>query len=256
MELKKFSSAEFGSVRTSIIDNQIYFVGKDVAECLGYSDPNKAIAMHVDDEDKLNDKMSSSLGQRGGWFINESGLYFLIMSSKLPKAKKFKRWVTSEVLPSIRKTGMYATDQLLDNPDLAIAVFTQLKEERRRVRELETINLIQNQQILEMKPKVSYHDKILQNPDVVPITTIAKDYGYSAKKFNALLHEMSIQFKKGRIWFLYQKYADQGYTQSKTFDENGHTFMHTYWTQKGRLFLYDFLKNEGILPMIEKEDHE
>ena len=164
MELKKFSSAEFGSVRTSIIDNQIYFVGKDVAECLGYSDPNKAIAMHVDDEDKLNDKMSSSLGQRGGWFINESGLYSLIMSSKLPKAKEFKRWVTSEVLPSIRKTGMYATDQLLDNPDLAIAVFTQLKEERRRVRELETINLIQNQQILEMKPKVSYHDKILQNP--------------------------------------------------------------------------------------------
>ena len=256
MQLLKFENNEFGSIRTISIDNQPWFVGKDVAECLGYTNPAKAIRDHVETEDKGVNEMFTPGGKQDLQIINESGLYSLIMSSKLPKAKEFKRWVTSEVLPSIRKTGMYATDQLLDNPDLAIAVFTQLKEERRRVRELETINLIQNQQILEMKPKVSYHDKILQNPDVVPITTIAKDYGYSAKKFNALLHEMSIQFKKGRIWFLYQKYADQGYTQSKTFDENGHTFMHTYWTQKGRLFLYDFLKNEGILPMIEKEDHE
>ena len=256
MELKKFDSAEFGSVRTSVINNQIYFVGKDVAECLEYADPNKAIAMHVDNEDKLNDKTSSSLGQRGGWLINESGLYSLIMSSKLPKAKEFKHWVTSEVLPSIRKNGMYATDQLLDNPDLAIAVFTQLKEERERRKELETIALIQNQQIQEMHPKVSYHDKILQNPETVKVTFIAKDYGYSPQAFNKLLHEFGIQFNQHGNWLLYQKYADQGYTHSKTFDVHGHTRMHMYWTQKGRLFLYDFLKNEGILPMIEKEDAE
>ena len=111
--LKVFENEEFGSIRTLEINGKPYFVGKDVAEVLGYVDPNKAIAVHIDDEDKLNDKTALSLGQRGGWLINESGLYSLILSSKLPTAKKFKRWVTSEVLPSIRKTGMYATDELL-----------------------------------------------------------------------------------------------------------------------------------------------
>lgn len=107
MEIQIFKSVEFGSVRTLEIDGVIYFVGKDVAQALGYADTNKAIAMHVDDEDKLNDKTASSLGQRGGWLITESGLYSLILSSKLPNAKKFKRWVTAEILPSIRKTGSY-----------------------------------------------------------------------------------------------------------------------------------------------------
>lgn len=102
-----FRNDEFGEVRTTIIDNNPWFVGKDVAEILGYSDTNKAVAMHVNDEDKLNDKTASSLGQRGGWFINESGLYSLILSSKLSQAKSFKRWITSEVLPQIRKTGGY-----------------------------------------------------------------------------------------------------------------------------------------------------
>lgn len=108
MEIQIFKSVEFGSVRTLEIDRVIYFVGKDVAQALGYADTNKAIAMHVDDEDKLNDKTASSLGQRGGWLITESGLYSLILSSKLPTAKKFKHWVTAEILPSIRKTGSYS----------------------------------------------------------------------------------------------------------------------------------------------------
>lgn len=110
-QLKIFENEEFGQVRTINIDGEPWFVGKDVAEILGYVDPNKAIAMHVDEEDKLNDKMASSLGQRGGWLINESGLYGLILSSKLPSARKFKHWVTSEVLPAIRKTGIYDMDE-------------------------------------------------------------------------------------------------------------------------------------------------
>lgn len=104
-ELEILKNEEFGEIRIIMIDNEPWFVGKDVAEILGYVDANKAISMHIDEDDKLNDKTASSLGQRGGWFINESGLYSLILSSKLPTAKKFKRWVTSEVLPSIRKTG-------------------------------------------------------------------------------------------------------------------------------------------------------
>ncbi len=134
MQLLRFDNNEFGSIRTISIDNQPWFVGKDVAECLGYSNPAKAIRDHVETEDKGVNEMFTPGGKQDLQIINESGLYSLIMSSKLPKAKEFKHWITSEVLPSIRKNGMYATDQLLDNPDLAIAVFTQLKEERERRR--------------------------------------------------------------------------------------------------------------------------
>lgn len=108
-----FDNADFGEVRTVVIDGEPWFVGKDVAECLGYTNPSKALADHVDDDDKLNNKTLSSLGQRGGWLINESGMYALIFGSKLEKAREFKRWVTSEVLPTLRKTGHYevAADQ-------------------------------------------------------------------------------------------------------------------------------------------------
>lgn len=109
-ELKIFENPEFGRMRGVIKNNEVWFVGKDVAEILGYQNASKALSDHVDDEDKLNNISLSSLGQRGGWIINESGLYSLILSSKLPSAKKFKRWVTSEVLPSIRKTGSYGTE--------------------------------------------------------------------------------------------------------------------------------------------------
>ena len=108
-KLQVFENEEFGKVRALTIDNEPWFVGKDVAEILGYTNPSKALADHVDKEDKLNNEPLLSLGQRGGWLINESGLYSLIFSSKLPNAKRFKHWVTSEVLPAIRKTGSYQT---------------------------------------------------------------------------------------------------------------------------------------------------
>ena len=256
--IQVFENKEFGKVRTMEVNGEPFFVGKDVAEILGYADTNKAIAMHVDEEDKLNDKTALSLGQRGGWFINESGLYSLILTSKLPKAKAFKRWVTSEVLPSIRKHGLYAVDEILANPDIAIKVLQELKAEREKRRSLEGTVAVQNQQIAEMQPKVSYYDLILQCPDLMSITTIAKDYGWSAKRLNAYLHERGIQFKQSGIWLLYQQYAEQGYTSTKTHNYAGedgtqHAKPHTYWTQKGRLFLYDFLKVRGILPLIERE---
>lgn len=256
--IQVFENKEFGKVRTMEVNGEPFFVGKDVAEILGYADTNKAIAMHVDEEDKLNDKTALSLGQRGGWFINESGLYSLILTSKLPKAKAFKRWVTSEVLPSIRKHGLYAVDEILANPDIAIKALQELKAEREKRRSLEGTVAVQNQQIAEMQPKVSYYDLILQCPDLMSITTIAKDYGWSAKRLNAYLHEQGIQFKQSGIWLLYQQYAEQGYTSTKIHNYAGedgtqHAKPHTYWTQKGRLFLYDFLKARGILPLIEQE---
>ena len=205
MELQIFQNAEFGSVRSTMINGEPFFVGKDVAEILGYADPNKAIAMHVDEEDKLHDKTASSLGQRGGWLINESGLYSLILSSKLPAAKRFKRWVTSEVLPAIRRHGLYAVDDMLNNPDALIEALKAYKAERMQRMALEAENAVQKQQLIEMQPKASYYDVVLNSPDLVSITEISKDYGWSAQKMNEYLHRQGIQFKQGgRIWILYQ----------------------------------------------------
>lgn len=139
--LQIFKNEEFGQVRTLLINDEPWFVGKDVTEILGYSNPSKALSDHVDEEDKLNNKSLSSLGQRGGWIINESGLYSLILSSKLPTAKKFKKWVTSEVLPSIRKHGAYMTNETLEealtSPDFLIKLATELKKEKEQRQALE-----------------------------------------------------------------------------------------------------------------------
>ena len=258
-ELQIFKDAEFGSVRTLTINDEPYFVGKDVAEILGYTNPSKALADHVDEDDKLNNESLSSLGQRGGWIINESGLYSLILSSKMPNAKKFKRWVTSEVLPAIRKHGIYAIDEVLNNPDMLIAALTELKAEREKTKLLTETVAVQKQQISEMKPKASYYDVVLNCKDLVAISVIAKDYGWSANRMNQYLHKKGVQYKQGnKIWLLYQKYSELGYTSTKTNSYSGsdgtvHTKPHTYWTQKGRLFIYELLKSDGILPNIERE---
>lgn len=253
-ELQVFKNAEFGSVRTTVIDREPFFVGKDVAEILGYSNSRDAISKHVDEEDKGVAKCDTLGGMQELTLINESGLYSLILRSQLPKARQFKRWVTAEILPAIRRRGMYAIDEILENPDLAIEALTQLKEERRKRKALELTAAVQKQQIAELSPKASYYDLILQNRNTVPVTQIAKDYGMSGRKFNELLHDLGVQYRFRKTWLLYQHYADLGYTQSKTFAIDAEkSVMHTYWTQKGRLFLYDLLKGEGILPLIEQE---
>lgn len=257
MELQIYKNAELGSVRTTVIGVEPFFVGKDVAEILGYSNPQKALRDHVDEEDKtLND--SFTVNGTKGVLINESGLYSLILRSQLPKAQKFKRWVTSEVLPSIRRHGMYATDELIANPDLAIAAFTALKEERERRIALEEVAAVQKQQIAEMQPKATYYDVVLKCKDAVNISVIAKDYGWSAQKMNEYLHQKGVQYKQSDIWLLYQKHAGCGYTKTNTHiykDGCGseHTKVHTKWTQKGRLFIYSLLKADGIFPQIEME---
>ena len=251
MELQVYKNAEFGSVRTTTLGGQSYFVGKDVAGILGYSNSRKALIDHVDEEDKGVTKCDTLGGKQDLIIINESGLYSLILSSKMPNSKRFKRWVTNEVLPSIRQHGVYATDSFIkksiEDPAWAISVLQKLQSQNEMV-------AMQQQMILEMKPKVSYYDLILQSDSVVSISKIAKDYGMSPQAMNKLLKTLGIQYKQGDQWLLYQKYANQGYTQSKTYAlDNNKSRMHTYWTQKGRLFLYDLLKSEkGILPVIER----
>ena len=166
--------------------------------------------------------------------------------------------MTSEVLPTIRKHGVYAVDEVLENPDMLISALQALKEEKEKAKRLTETLAVQEQQIAELQPKASYYDVVLNCKDLVSVTEIAKDYGKSAKWLNEKLHELGIQFKQGgKIWLLYQKYAEKGYTSTKTQTYNGndgeiHTKVHTYWTQKGRLFIYDKLKAENILPVMEK----
>ena len=169
-------------------------------------------------------------------------------------AEKFQDWVTSEVLPTIRKRGAYLTDsaieQTLTDPDYLIKLATQLKTEREA-------RLIAEQQAAEDRPKVTYYDKVLANPSPVKIAVIAKDFGMSGRKMDTKLHELGIQYKQGKTWLLCSKYQHNGWTQSNTTmvkrkDGTEKAVLNTKWTQKGRLGLYEILKQHDIYPVIEQ----
>lgn len=185
-DLQIFKNAEFGEIRTVIIENEPWFVGKDVAVILGYADPNKAIAMHVDEDDKLNDKSASSLGQRGGWLIKESGLYSLILSSKLASAKRFKKWVTSEVLPSIRKNGGYIAGQehLSDDELMAKAVLVAQKkiEERDKVIEEQRLK-IEADKVLSLSLVMRGREDKRKREALTPLFQNQYDYNSSPVSF-------------------------------------------------------------------------
>lgn len=269
-EIKIFENPEFGKVRTVEVNGEPWLVGKDVAEALGYRDTAKAIRVHIDDEDKqifkVDEMATLKTSNYGIYIINESGLYSLVLSSKLPTAKKFKRWVTSEVLPSIRKHGAYMNAETLEkallNPDFLVELAMQLKEEKEKSRRLETEVKIRDQIIGELKPKADYTDTILDSKTLISVTQIAKDYGYSGQAFNQLLHDLKVQYWCDGQWLLYAKYHHKGYTHSQTYNivkpggKEVLTEMLTKWTQKGRLFLYDLLKEQGIVPLIEQTEEE
>ncbi|HEM6121071.1 TPA: phage antirepressor KilAC domain-containing protein [Streptococcus suis] len=278
MELQIFKNEQFGEVRMVVIEEQPWLVGKDVAEALGYSNTKDALKKHVDDEDKQIiqrsqfatlenyipksalpvDFVRGDIPNRGLTVINESGLYSLILSSKLPQAKQFKRWVTSEVLPSIRKHGLFATDELLDNPDFAIATLQKLKEEREAKRILQEQNEVLAFELRETKPKAEYYDLMLANKGLIKTSEIAKNYGRSAQSFNKLLNKLKVIYKQGDTWLPYAKYQTHNYVQLEPFaykNSKGRddVKMRTKWTMKGHIFLYELLKKHGILPLIEQD---
>lgn len=255
-EIILFKHEEFGEIRTLNIDGEPWFVGKDIAVALGYSAPRNAIQAHVDNEDKTTAliQCTGSEYKSNAVIINESGLYSLILSSKLPSAKKFKHWVTAEVLPSLRKHGAYFTAETLhktmSDPRELAKLLTALADEQDKRRKLEEENAF-------LSVKANYYDRILHSKNSVPVTQIAKDYGMTAIAFNRMLHEYGIQYPIRNSWVLYAEYADQNYTQSKTYQiGEDRSVMHTCWTQKGRIFLYDFLKSHGVLPMCEQEGYD
>lgn len=252
-ELQIFNHPEFGDVRVIGDSDNPRFCLSDVCKMLGLD--ASQVMKRLDDGVVSIHPIIDRLGRtQSATFVNEDGLYDVILDSRKPEAKRFRKWVTSEVLPSIRKHGVYATADFLSmsiaNPEWAIGLLKELKAKQDEAALLEV-------QLAEAKPKADYCDVILQCADLITTSAIAKDYGYSAKAFNKLLHKLGIQFKQGDLWLLYQHYAKLGWTQTKTHkymggDEQIHCRVHTYWTQKGRLELYHLLKRNGILPLIEQ----
>ena len=262
-EIKIFNNPEFGDVRTMEIDDKPYFCASDVASMLGYARPADAIAQHC--KGSVKHRVLTNGGEQDMKFIPEGDVYRLIVRSKLPQAEKFESWVFDEVLPTIRKHGLYAPDELLNNPDLVIQAMTKLKEERLKTEKLEAEkevlaleNKAKEQMINELRPKLNYLDVILGSKNLLNITQIAKDYGMSGVAMNKILESLNIQYKQRDQWLLYSRYQSMGYTSSETvsyYDTKGQlqTRLATKWTQKGRLFLYEILKKNGTVPTIEKE---
>ena len=228
------------------IDGQVYFNAEQAAIGLGISEKKNGKAYVI--WKRVKKYLSTEVSK--GDFITEPQFYKFAIKANNPVAEKFQDWVTGEVLPSIRKHGAYMTEEtveeILTNPDTIIKLATQLKEERLAHQKTKEEKLMVEQQLSEAKPKVTYYDIILQNPSLVSITQIAKDYGMSGKGMNQKLKELKIQYKQSGTWFLYSKYQNKGWTSSETkiipTNYGDKVTMYTKWTQKGRLALYDILK--------------
>lgn len=258
-ELQVFNSKEFGDIRTTEIDGKPYFVANDVARALGYKRPADAVTAHC--KGSVKHRYLTDGGEQELKVIPEGDIYRFTVRSKLPSAEKFEKWVFDEVIPSIHQYGAYMTEQTIEkalaSPDFLIQLATKLKDEQTRRKEAEAEIRVKDQIIGELKPKADYYDEILKNPGLVTITQIAKDYGMSGKKMNRILHELGIQYKQSEQWLLYSDYHCLGYTQSEVTDiirSDGtpDVKLLTKWTMKGRLFLYNKLKEKGIIPVIEQ----
>ncbi len=259
-DLQIFKNEKFGEMRIIEIDNQPWFVAKDVCDILEIKNSRQALT-RLDKDEKADVILNDGSQNRNMSAVNEYGLYNLILASRKQEAKEFKRWVTHEVLPSIRKHKAYMTpdkiEEVLLNPDTIIQLATDLKNERAEKERLQVENDQQNQLIGELKPKADYTDKILQSKGTVKVNVIANDYGVSAQALNKKLHELGIQYKQGSDWLLYREHRGKGYTHSKTIhfyhqDGTPDTNVNMEWTQKGRLFLYELLKKNGLVPAIER----
>ena len=247
-KIQVFKNTEFGEIRTTQINGEPWFVLKDTCDILGIGSPHK-VAERLDSDERGRSSIPTLGGSQSMTVINESGLYAVILRSDKPNARAFRKWITSHVLPTIRKHGGYIADEVLDrlkeNPKEAADFFNALKEERDKRKTLE-------RQITVLSPKAFYYDIILQCKDAIPISIIAKDYGMTAIGFNKLLKTAGIQYKIRGTWLLRNAYCNKGYTISRTFYlGDGMSAVHTYWTQTGRRFIYELLRSYDILPEVE-----
>ena len=240
-EMQIFRNQEFGDVRTiSNEQGEAMFCAKDVAEALGYNNPLKAVRNYVAQEDKGVNKMGTPGGMQPTIFINESGLYSLILSSKLDSAKRFKHWVTSEVLPSIRKNGGYMMASPDESDEVILARALQIMQATLQRRD---------EQIAQLKPRAEYADHVLDSITCITTTQLAKELDMTAQELNRLLCEMHIQYWQSGQYLLYADYARQGYAKNRTHSYRGHddtlrTNTYLVWTERGRDFIHRLLDKE------------
>ena len=265
-DIQVFSNEKFGQVRTVMQGGEPWFVAKDVCDALDIANVTVAVARLDDDE-----RSKFNLGRQGETFcVNEPGLYSLVLGSRKKEAKDFKRWITHEVIPTIRKTGGY-----VHNSEVFIQNYLPFADDTTKQLFRLTLDVVdkQNKQIAsqqkeiaekssvieEMTPKATYYDVILASPSLMTTTAIAKDFGLTANRLNKILQDHRIQFKQGKTWYLYDEFAKRGYAQSKTYSYKGKEYpdwkatWSTQWTQPGRRFIYELLKGMGILPIVERE---
>lgn len=246
-QLQIFNNPELGDVRVIGDFENPRFCLSDVCKILEIGNPSQAKA-RLDKGVITNETLQTAGGMQTLTFVNEDGLYDLILDSRKPAAKKLRKWLTSEVVPSIRKTGMYINPNAPINPDLLIKLGNDMKAvqmERDAARA----------KVVELKPKADYCNKVLQSPETLNITVIAKEYGMSGVMFNQLLYSLKIQYPSGKTWVLYQEYLNKGYTVTETvITKNGGSATQMKWTQKGREFLYYKLKAAGKVPVRERQE--
>lgn len=273
-EIQVFSNEKFGQVRTIMQGGEPWFVAADVCRALELDQVSNAVRKLDDDEKTLISikGITNGAGNPNVTAVSEPGLYSLVLGSRKPEAKNFKRWITHEVIPTIRKTGGY-----VKNSEVFIQNYLPFADDTTKQLFRLTLDVVdkQNKQIVdqqkeiaekssvieEMMPKASYYDLVLSSPDLTPVRIIAKDFGLSAQRLNAILKDQKVQYRQGHTWVLYNKYADKGFAQTKTYtypatkDRSvNHIKINTFWTQKGRLFIYRLLKDMGILPIVEREE--
>lgn len=261
-EVQIFEHEMFGTVRTVKVNGKILFCGKDVASALGYNNPTKAVTAHCKGVSKVG--IPTKGGKQNLNFISEGDIYRLVVSSKLPEAEKFESWVFDEVIPQIKETGGYIpmataqTTPMSDEEIMARALMIAQKTIEIKNQELVTAN----NTIQELKPKADYTDLVLQSKSLLNVTQIAQDYGMSAVAFNRLLEELDIQYRDKRTgqWILKAKYKKLGWVGSTSTnitrsDGTPDVAVHTKWTQTGRLGLYEILKKNGHIPVMELQ-HE
>lgn len=251
-------------VRIFCINNMFWWALTDICGLIDLGNPSR-VADRLDDDEKMTLILSNShSGRRGGaqklLLVSEPGLYHLLLSSDKPEAKFFQNWIMFEVIPSIHRNGGYIMGQdTMDADELndASQRVTQsiLVERNQQIQNLRIQNKAQAALLREWESKANYCDAVLCSSDSVPITVIAKDYGWSAQTMNRYLYDRGVQYPCGGTWVLYQRYANKGYVQPETIlYGNAHCKQHLRWTQKGRAFLYEFLKADGILPLSERTD--
>ena len=256
-QLQIFQNNTFGKVRVVEQKGEPWFVAKDVCECLEINNSRQALG-RLDVDEKAGVTLNDGRQNREMNIVNEYGLYSLVLSSRKPEAKEFKRWITHEVIPSIRKHGAYLTDdvakQVVQDPSFLIQIAQALQEEKAKRQEAEAMVVYQEQQIAEFKPVKDYVDQILSSTSTMTITQIAADYDLTAVQLNKILHEAGLQRKVGDQWILYKRHMSKGFTKSETFtfkrsDGRDDAKINTKWTQKGRLKIHEILTAKGYEPV-------